>query len=209
MVESRNETGLEGDPWHNLANLRGFSRRTGACCVLDEDVTKAHKLIGDVDEVGDVGRGAARHRLQLQLSIEVIGDRWSLLVIRDMMFGNRRHSGELLAGSDEGIVSSILADRLRRLTDQGLVSRAPDPPISRKLIYSLTEPTIQLVPVLAQLGAWGRTSAPLPSSRPSRAAGGRWSGAMEEFMAELRDSTSVSPAYEAELAKLERRSRSR
>ncbi len=93
----------------------------------------------------------------------MIGDRWSLLVIRDMMFGNRRHFGELLSGSEEGIASNILADRLRRLTEQGLVSRSPDPSHKQKVIYSLTEPAIQLVPVIAQLGAWGRRH--LPASR--------------------------------------------
>ena len=59
-------------------------------------------------------KGAAsdgRSGCPINLSIEVIGDRWSLLVIRDMMFGNRRHFGELLARSDEGIASNILADR--------------------------------------------------------------------------------------------------
>jgi DNA-binding HxlR family transcriptional regulator len=63
----------------------------------------------------------------INLSLEVLGDKWSLLIIRDMMFGNRRHFRELLHGSEEGIASNILSDRLHRLTEQGLVSRAPDP----------------------------------------------------------------------------------
>jgi DNA-binding HxlR family transcriptional regulator len=154
----------------------------------------------------------------INLSIEVIGDRWSLLVIRDMMFGNRRHFGELLAGSDEGIASNILADRLRRLTDQGLVSRAPDPSHKQKVIYSLTEPAIQLVPVIAQLGAWGRRHLPVSPELSIRAEllenGGPqlW----EEFMAELREQHLGIPrpagsesvfgrlraAYEAELSKV-------
>ena len=153
----------------------------------------------------------------INLSIEVIGDRWSLLVIRDMMFGNRRHFGELLAGSDEGIASNILADRLRRLTDQGLVSRAPDPSHKQKVLYSLTEPAIQLVPVIAQLGAWGRRHLPTTPELAIRAEllerGGPelW----DEFMDELREqhlgvprpagSESVfdrlQAAYEAESAK--------
>jgi len=153
----------------------------------------------------------------INLSIEVIGDRWSLLVIRDMMFGNRRHFGELLAGSEEGIASNILADRLRRLTDQGLVSRAPDPSHKQKVIYSLTEPAIQLVPVIAQLGAWGRRHLPASRELSIRAElleeGGPelW----EEFMDELREqhlgiprpegSDSVfdrlQAAYERELAR--------
>src|SRR5688500_10721005 len=102
----------------------------------------------------------------INLSLEVFGDRWSLIVIRDMMFGNRRHFRELLTRSDEGIASNVLADRLARLVDLGLITRAPDPSHKQKVIYSLAEPAIQLVPVLAQLGAWGIRH--LPVSRELR-----------------------------------------
>jgi DNA-binding HxlR family transcriptional regulator len=159
----------------------------------------------------------SRSGCPINLSIEVIGDKWSLLVIRDMMFGNRHHFGELLAGSEEGIASNILADRLRRLTEQGLVSRAPDPSHKQKVIYNLTEPAIQLVPVIAQLGAWGRRHLPTTPELAIRAQlleeGGPelW----EEFMAELREQHLGTPrppgsesvldrlhaAYEAELEK--------
>jgi DNA-binding HxlR family transcriptional regulator len=99
----------------------------------------------------------------INLSLEVIGDKWSLLVLRDMMFGNRRHFRELLNGSEEGIASNILADRLQRLVEQRMLSRAPDPSHKQKVVYSLTEPAIQLVPVMAALGTWGRRH--LPASR--------------------------------------------
>jgi DNA-binding HxlR family transcriptional regulator len=152
----------------------------------------------------------------INLSVEVIGDKWSLLVIRDMMFGNRRHFGELLAGSEEGIASNILADRLRKLAEQGLVSRAPDPSHKQKVIYSLTEPAIELVPVIAQLGAWGRRHLPVTPELAIRAEllerGGPelW----DEFMDELREQhlgiarpagaesvfDRLQAAYEAELA---------
>lgn len=154
----------------------------------------------------------------INLSIEVIGDRWSLLVIRDMMFGNRRHFGELLSGSEEGIASNILANRLRRLTEQGLVSRAPDPSHKQKVIYSLTEPAIQLVPVIAQLGAWGGRHLPASRELSIRAELLEEGGPQlwEEFMAELREQHLGIPrpegsesvfdrlraAYEAELAKV-------
>lgn len=105
----------------------------------------------------------------INLSLEVFGDKWSLIVIRDMMFGNRRHFNELLAGSDEGIASNVLADRLQRLVALGMVSRAPDPSHKQKVIYSLTEPAIQLVPVLAHLGAWGRRHLPVSRELSVRA----------------------------------------
>jgi DNA-binding HxlR family transcriptional regulator len=96
----------------------------------------------------------------INLALEVLGDRWSLIVIRDIMFGNRRHFRELLTHSQEGIASNILAARLKRLVEAGLLSRRVDPAHRQKGIYSLTEKAIQLVPVLVQLGAWGRRHLP-------------------------------------------------
>lgn len=92
----------------------------------------------------------------INLTLEVLGDRWSLIVIRDVMFGNRRHFRELLQNSEEGIASNILADRLKKLVDKGLLSRADDPSHKQKAIYSLTEMSIDLVPLFAEMGAWGR-----------------------------------------------------
>ena len=91
----------------------------------------------------------------INLTLEVVGDKWSLLIIRDMMFGNRRHFRELLTKSEEGISSNILADRLKTLLDQGIVTWADDPSHKQKGIYSLTEQGIELLPVLAQMAGWG------------------------------------------------------
>src|SRR4051812_42307522 len=105
----------------------------------------------------------------INLTLEVLGDRWSLIVIRDIMFGNRRHFRELLGGSQEGIASNVLADRLKRLVEAGLLSRQDDPSHLQKAIYSLTEPAIQLVPLLAQMGAWGRRHLPVSAALSVRA----------------------------------------
>src|ERR1700704_3355673 len=75
----------------------------------------------------------------INLTLEVVGDKWSLLVIRDMMFGNRRHFRELLTKSEEGISSNILADRLKTLLEEGIITREDDPTHKQKGIYSLTE----------------------------------------------------------------------
>lgn len=124
----------------------------------------------------------------INLTLEVLGDRWSLIVIRDVMFGNRRHFRELLTRSEEGIASNILADRLKRLVEAGLLTKAPDPSHQQKAVYSLTEPTIQLVPLLAQMGAWGRRHQPVSEELSIRAQlleeGG--SALWDAFMAELR-----------------------
>lgn len=104
---------------------------------------------------------AHRSGCPLNLTLETLGDRWSLIVIRDLMFGNRRHFRELLTQSEEGIAANVLADRLRRLENARLISRRrADPTHKQKAIYSLTEPAIQLVPLLAQMGAWGRRHTP-------------------------------------------------
>ncbi|MBN9079956.1 MAG: transcriptional regulator [Rhizobiales bacterium 62-17] len=105
----------------------------------------------------------------INLTLEMLGDRWSLIVIRDVMFGNRRHYRELLNQSDEGIASNILADRLKRLVASGLLSRRDDPSHKQKAIYSLTEPSIELVPLLAQMGAWGRRHTPVSPELSIRA----------------------------------------
>jgi DNA-binding HxlR family transcriptional regulator len=113
--------------------------------------------------------GAHRSGCPINLTLEMLGDRWSLIVIRDLMFGNRRHYRELLTRSEEGIASNILAGRLKRLTEAGLISRREDPTHKQKAIYSLTEPAIQLVPLLAQMGAWGRRHTPASEELSIRA----------------------------------------
>jgi DNA-binding HxlR family transcriptional regulator len=99
---------------------------------------------------------ARRFGCPINLTIEIFGDRWSLFVMRDVMFGDRRHFGDLLRNSDEGIASNILASRLARLVEVGLLSKTGDPTHKQKAIYSLTEPSIQLIALLAHKGAWGR-----------------------------------------------------
>src|SRR3954454_16413967 len=112
---------------------------------------------------------AHRSGCPINLTLELLGDRWSLIVIRDIMFGNRRHYRELLTHSNEGIASNILADRLKRLVEAGLLSKRDDPSHRQKGIYSLTEPAIQLVPLLAQMGAWGRRHTPASEELSIRA----------------------------------------
>ena len=75
--------------------------------------------------------------------------------IDNLTFGTSRHFRELLTRSKEGIASNILADRLKRLEAAGLLSRRDDPGHKQKAIYSLTEASIDLVPLLAQMGSWG------------------------------------------------------
>jgi DNA-binding HxlR family transcriptional regulator len=139
---------------------------------------------------------ARRSGCPINLTLEMLGDRWSLIVIRDVMFGDRRHYGDLLRLSDERIASNILADRLTRLVRLGLLSRADDPSHKQKAIYSLTEASIQLVPLLAHMGGWGRRHTLASRELSIRASileeGGE--GMWKAFMAELRSIHLSEPA---------------
>src|SRR5579863_1387138 len=141
-------------------------------------------------------RNTRRSGCPINLTLEMLGDRWSLIVIRDIMFGNRRHFGDLQRLSEEGIASNILASRLRRLVSAGLLSRADDPTHKQKGIYSLTETSIQLVPLLAHMGAWGRRHTPASKQLSVRAQFLEEGGARmwRAFMAELRGIHLGAPA---------------
>jgi DNA-binding HxlR family transcriptional regulator len=89
----------------------------------------------------------------LNASVEMLGDRWSLLIIRDMMVREFRTYKEFL-DSHEKIATNILADRLRKLESNGIIASALDPSDGRKLIYSLTPKGIDLAPVLAEMVLW-------------------------------------------------------
>jgi len=89
----------------------------------------------------------------LNASVEVLGDRWSLLIIRDMMLRGFRTYKEFL-GSYERIATNILADRLRKLETHGIIASERDPSDGRKLIYSLTPKGLDLAPVLTEMVLW-------------------------------------------------------
>lgn len=87
-------------------------------------------------------------------AVDVLGDRWSLLVLRDVIFEDRRHFRALLTGSVEGIASNILSDRLVRLVEAGVLTRGTAAR-GQRARYSLTEAGIRTLPVIAALGDWG------------------------------------------------------
>jgi DNA-binding HxlR family transcriptional regulator len=94
-----------------------------------------------------------RSECPLNASVEILGDRWSLLIIRDMMLRGFRSYKEFLE-SYEGIATNILADRLQNLIAHEIVTAERDPSDGRKLIYSLTAKGIDLAPVLTEMVLW-------------------------------------------------------
>jgi len=99
----------------------------------------------------------------LSISLEIFGDRWSLLVVRDLMVRGLRTFNEL-AASSEGIATNVLADRLRTLEAAGIVRAEQQRGDRRRVNYRLTQKGIDLAPVLLEILIWGarheRTGAP-------------------------------------------------
>jgi len=99
----------------------------------------------------------------VSISLEILGDRWSLLIVRDMMVRAFR-TFKQFQQSGEGIATNILADRLKRLEAAGIIASEPDEADRRRVTYRLTEKGIDLAPVLLELLIWGarheETSAP-------------------------------------------------
>ena len=123
----------------------------------------------------------------INLSLELLGDRWTLLIVRDLIFAGKKHFREFLL-SDEGISSRTLAERLQTLQDEGIVTKSDDPTHKLKAIYWLTEAGIDLLPVLATLGAWGskyrNADGELARVADELAAGG--DAALEQMKQQLR-----------------------
>ncbi len=94
-----------------------------------------------------------RSECPLNASVEMLGDRWSLLIIRDMMLRGFRSYKEFME-CYEGIATNILADRLRKLVAYGIIAMEPDPADGRKVVYSLTPKGIDLAPVLTEMVLW-------------------------------------------------------
>ena len=86
-------------------------------------------------------------------ALELFGDRWSLLILRDMIFLKKKNYQDFL-DSEEGISTNILADRLSTLECAGLIVKAKDPENGRKVIYSPTSKGLDLVPVITEINLW-------------------------------------------------------
>jgi len=85
--------------------------------------------------------------------VEIFGDRWSLLIIRDIVFAGKKTYGEFLK-SEERIATNVLASRLAFLEEQGILARSPSPDDGRKDFYTLTEKGLDLIPILLNIVLW-------------------------------------------------------
>lgn len=86
-------------------------------------------------------------------ALEIFGDRWTLLVLRDIMIDGRRRYRDLLS-ANPGLATNVLADRLKRLERRGLINRARDPIDARQIVYKPTERAIAVIPMLLEMIVW-------------------------------------------------------
>jgi len=99
------------------------------------------------------GLKGRRSDCPVNFAVEALGDKWSLVILRDMIFWGKKTYGEFLK-SDERIATNILADRLAYLEREGLISKSPDPNDKRKDIYRVTEKGLALAPMFIEMIAW-------------------------------------------------------
>jgi DNA-binding HxlR family transcriptional regulator len=95
-----------------------------------------------------------RSNCPISLVLETIGDKWSLLVLRDLIFRGKKRYQEFL-NSEEGISTNILAERLVRLEKHRLISKSDDPDNKKQIIYTPTKKALDLMPVLFEMIRWG------------------------------------------------------
>jgi DNA-binding HxlR family transcriptional regulator len=97
-------------------------------------------------------------------SLDVWGDKWSLLIVRDLMFKKQSTYGEFLK-SDEKIATNILASRLLMLEENGIISKQDHPDSRAKVLYKLTEKGINLLPLLIEINLWAEKYSEIPESQ--------------------------------------------
>jgi DNA-binding HxlR family transcriptional regulator len=135
-------------------------------------------------------RETRRSTCPISTALEVVGDRWTLLVVRDLMFAGKRHFRQFML-SEEAISSNVLADRLGVLVENGLVRREGDPSHAQKAIYSLTEKGLNLLPVLIAMSTWAQKHYPKTRRPEAVDLVGRSSRSFERLRAQLREAHGI------------------
>lgn len=95
-----------------------------------------------------------RSNCPVSCTLDVFGDKWSFLIIRDLMFFQSRTYGDFQK-SEEKIATNILASRLKTLEENGIIEKSPHPDSKAKVLYKLTQKGIDLLPILVEINLWG------------------------------------------------------
>ena len=126
---------------------------------------------------------ARRSDCPIAYALDFVGDKWTLLVLRDLIMVRKRHFQELQSGT-EGIATNILSDRLRRLAAAGMITRRAAPGRGRRAVYAPSKKALDLLPVLVELVRWGTKYSPKSGAPPQLLR--RLSEDRDGFIAELR-----------------------
>ena len=97
-------------------------------------------------------------------SLDIWGDKWSLLIIRDLMFAKECTYGDFLK-APEGIATNILASRLQALEENELIEKLDHPESKAKVLYRLTKKGIDLLPIMIEINLWAEKYFPIPADR--------------------------------------------
>ena len=111
-------------------------------------------------------KSCPRSHCPIAYALDMFGDSWSLLVMRDLILTGKRRYQELLE-SEEGIATNILADRLSRLEQRGIISRRRDPASRRQFLYAPTQKGLDLVPLLLEMIQWSAKHDPATAAPKS------------------------------------------
>lgn len=103
-----------------------------------------------------------RSNCPISCSLDIFGDKWSLLIIRDMMFFNKSSYGDFLK-SDEGIATNILASRLQNLEENKLIEKLEHPDSKAKVLYKLTQKGIDILPIIVEMHLWAEKHFDIPA----------------------------------------------
>jgi len=98
-------------------------------------------------------RSDRRSGCPISIALDIFGDRWSLLVVRDLLF-KRYRTFKQFAAAGEGVATNVLAERLERLETAGIVQRTVDSSDGRRVLYALTKKGMALAPVLVEMVMW-------------------------------------------------------
>lgn len=107
-----------------------------------------------------------RSECPISCSLDIFGDKWSLLIIRDMMFFNKSTYGDFLK-SAEGIATNILASRLQSLEENQLIEKLEHPDSKAKVLYKLTQKSIDLLPIIVEIHLWAEKYFVIPAELKS------------------------------------------
>lgn len=103
-----------------------------------------------------------RSECPLSSSLDIWGDKWSLLIIRDLMFTKKCTYGDFLK-SEEGIATNILASRLQGLEENNIIEKLDHPESKAKVLYKLTQKGIDLLPIIVEIHLWAEKYIPIPN----------------------------------------------